>query len=100
MRSTLIAMSAAAGLSLAGCTTWNTDPGVRGAAAGGAVGAAAGAVVGEVAAGEPLVGAAGGAIAGAIVGALINGRQYYRDRNGACFWVDQYGRRHYDGGRC
>ena len=45
------------------------------------------------------VGAVGGAIAGAILGgvlgATVNGRQYYRDTRGYCYYVDQYGQPHY-----
>ena len=45
------------------------------------------------------IGAAGGAIAGAILGgvlgASVNGRQYYRDTRGYCYYVDQYGQPHY-----
>jgi hypothetical protein len=46
------------------------------------------------------IGAAGGAIAGAILGgvlgATVNGRQYYRDTRGYCYYVDQYGQPHYN----
>ena len=61
------------------------------------------------------VGAAGGAVAGAVIPgvspvagrgrrrgprrrprASVKGRQYYRDTRGYCYYVDQYGRPHYD----
>jgi outer membrane lipoprotein SlyB len=66
--------------------------------------AVAGAVVGGVAGGilgaATGVGVGGGAIAGAILGgvlgASINGRQYYRDTRGYCYYVDQNGQPHYD----
>jgi hypothetical protein len=41
-------------------------------------------------------GAAGGAVAGAVLGAVVNGRQYYRDTRGYCYYVDQQGRPIYD----
>ena len=51
-------------------------------------------------AGRAATGAAGGAVAGAILGgvlgATVNGRQYYRDTRGYCYYVDQYGNPIYD----
>ena len=41
-------------------------------------------------------GAVAGGIAGAVLGAVVNGRQYYRDTRGSCYYVDQYGRPVYD----
>ena len=41
-------------------------------------------------------GAIAGGIAGAVLGAVVNGRQYYRDTRGYCYYVDQYGRPIYD----
>jgi hypothetical protein len=65
-------------------------------ATGAAVGAATGAVAGAI---IPGVGVGGGAVAGAIlggvIGASVNGRQYYRDTRGYCYFVDQYGQPHY-----
>jgi hypothetical protein len=46
-------------------------------------------------AGRAATGAAIGAVGGAI-GATVNGRQYYRDTRGYCYYVDQYGQPHYD----
>ena len=40
--------------------------------------------------------AAAGAVLGGVLGASINGRQYYRDTRGYCYYVDQYGQPHYD----
>ena len=41
-------------------------------------------------------GATAGAVAGGVLGAVRNGRQYYRDTRGYCYYVDQYGRPIYD----
>jgi hypothetical protein len=67
---------------------------VAGGAAAGAVGGAiAGAVIPGVSVGQ---GAIAGAILGGVLGAVVNGRQYYRDTRGYCYYVDQYGQPHYD----
>src|SRR3954469_19809618 len=67
---------------------------VAGGAAAGAVGGAiAGAVIPGVSVGQ---GAIAGAILGGVLGATVNGRQYYRDTRGYCYYVDQYGQPHYD----
>jgi predicted small secreted protein len=63
-----------------------------GAAVGAATGAVAGAVIPGVSAGQ---GAIAGAILGGVLGATVNGRQYYRDTRGYCYYVDQYGQPHY-----
>jgi hypothetical protein len=63
-----------------------------GAAVGAAGGAIAGAVIPGVSTGE---GAIAGAILGGVLGAVVNGRQYYRDTRGYCYYVDQYGQPHY-----
>jgi hypothetical protein len=65
---------------------------VGGAAIGAATGAVAGAVLPGVSAGQ---GAIAGAILGGVLGATVNGRQYYRDTRGYCYYVDQYGQPHY-----
>lgn len=73
-----------------------------GAAAGAAIGALAGSALGT----DAFGGAAIGAIAGGAAGALIpvgkvNGRQYYRDTRGYCYYIDRDGQPHYDGSvRC
>jgi len=54
----------------------------RRAATGAAIGGAAGAVA--------------GAVLGGVLGAVVNGKQYYRDTRGYCYYVDQYGRPVYD----
>jgi hypothetical protein len=63
-----------------------------GAAVGAATGALAGAVIPGVSVGQ---GAIAGAILGGVLGATVNGRQYYRDTRGYCYYVDQYGQPHY-----
>jgi hypothetical protein len=66
-------------------------------ATGAAIGALGGAAVGAVVPGvKPVTGALAGAILGGVLGATINGRQYYRDTRGYCYYVDQYGQPHYD----
>src|SRR6478735_8899653 len=67
------------------------------AVAGAAIGAATGAVAGAVLPGiKPGTGALAGAVLGGVLGASVNGRQYYRDTRGYCYYVDQYGQPHYD----
>jgi hypothetical protein len=56
-------------------------------------GAVAGAILPGV---RPGTGALAGAILGGVLGATINGRQYYRDTRGYCYYVDQYGQPHYN----
>jgi hypothetical protein len=115
-----LAALAAAGLSVAGCATepygygYGPGPGpyypnggyygqpyygnsqagnvVGGAALGAATGAIAGAVLPGI---KPGTGAVAGAILGGVLGATVNGRQYYRDTRGYCYYVDQYGNPHY-----
>ena len=66
------------------------------AAAGAAIGAVGGAIAGKVIPGVSTgTGAIAGAILGGVLGATINGRQYYRDTRGYCYYVDQYGQPHY-----
>ena len=62
-----------------------------GAAAGAVGGAIAGAVIPGVSVGQ---GAIAGAILGGVLGATVNGRQYYRDTRGYCYYVDQSGNPH------
>ena len=71
----------------------NAGKAVGGAVAGGAAGAIAGAVLPGL---KPGTGALAGAILGGVLGATINGRQYYRDTRGYCYYVDQYGQPHYN----
>jgi hypothetical protein len=70
-----------------------TSRAAQGAAAGGVAGAVLGAVVPGV---SPVQGAVAGAVLGGVLGAVRNGRQYYRDTRGYCYYVDQYGRPIYD----
>lgn len=106
--------AALASVSLAGCATYPNqygyDPYYNGGYAqpygnsqagnvvgGAAIGAATGAIAGAVLPGVKTgTGAIAGAILGGVLGATINGRQYYRDTRGACYYVDQYGQPHYD----
>jgi hypothetical protein len=67
------------------------------AATGAAVGAVGGAIAGKVIPGVSTgEGAIAGAILGGVLGATVNGRQYYRDTRGYCYYVDQYGQPHYN----
>jgi len=107
-----LALAAVAGsIALTGCATqpygYGYDPyygnpyyqndQARRAATGAAVGAVGGAAVGAVVPGVSTVeGAIAGAVLGGVLGAVVNGRQYYRDTRGYCYWVDQYGQPHYD----
>ena len=60
-------------------------------------GAVAGGIAGAVIPGVSTVeGAVAGAILGGVLGAVVNGRQYYRDTRGYCYYVDQYGQPHYN----
>ncbi|WP_300974604.1 hypothetical protein [Sphingomonas sp. LHG3406-1] len=97
----------AGGLTLGGCATSNPygDPYYNDgrsstagrAATGAAVGAVAGGVLGAVVPGVSTVGGAiAGGVAGAVLGAVVNGRQYYRDTRGYCYYVDGNGRPIYD----
>ncbi|HVM23046.1 MAG TPA: hypothetical protein VM308_07085 [Sphingomicrobium sp.] len=115
----LAAALAAGSLTVAGCATYpnqyghntggyydqygrwvpagNPNTQMGNAATGAAVGAATGAVAGAVLPGlKPGTGAIAGAILGGVLGATINGRQYYRDTRGYCYYVDQYGQPHYN----
>lgn len=64
-------------------------------AAGAAVGAVGGAILGHATGLGTAGGAIAGAVLGGVLGASINGRQYYRDTRGYCYYVDQYGQPHY-----
>ena len=112
MRKFGLAVIAAGSLAAAGCATYPNqygyDPyyGGSGCNQGGyqydsqggriATGAADGAVAGAVIPGLSVgQGAVAGAILGGVLGATVNGRQYYRDMRGYCYYVDQYGQPHY-----
>lgn len=64
-----------------------------GAVGGAVLGGVAGAIIPGV---STVEGAIAGGIAGAVLGAVVNNRQYYRDTQGYCYYVDQYGRPIYD----
>ena len=103
MKKTMLTAVLAGSLAAGGCATTG-DPyygnrnnaGTR-AATGAAVGAAVGAGVGAVVPGVSTVeGAVAGGISGAVLGAVVNGRQYYRDTRGYCYYVDRNGQPIYD----
>jgi hypothetical protein len=105
MRKLGLAAVAAASIAAAGCATYPNQYGYdpygynngynngyynNGYNNNGTVGrAATGAAIGAVG------GAIAGAILGGVLGATVNGRQYYRDTRGYCYYVDQYGQPHY-----
>ena len=103
MKHVMMTAAVTAAVALSGCATNGyNDPyygnrnntgqagrAVTGAVVGAGVGAVAGAVIPGVSVGT---GAIAGGIAGAVLGAVVNGRQYYRDTRGSCYYVDQYGR--------
>jgi uncharacterized membrane protein len=71
---------------------------IYGAAAGAAIGALAGAALGGDAVSGAGIGAiAGGAAGAAIPGTVFQGRQYYRDTRGYCYYIDRDGQPQYDG---
>ena len=92
-------------LTLSACATNSYGEGpnagtraIYGAGAGAAIGALAGAAIG----GDAVSGAAIGAVAGGTIGAaispsVVNGRQYYRDTRGYCYYIDRDGQPQYDG---
>ena len=106
MKNLGITAAIAASVAVSGCATtspygYNDGYGNRASdgrvATGAAVGAGVGALAGAVLPGvKPLTGAIAGGIAGAVLGATVNGRQYYRDTSGNCYYVDQYGRPQYN----
>jgi uncharacterized protein YcfJ len=106
MKKVMITALAASSLSLGACATTGYNDGYYNdgrstsagrAATGAAVGAAVGAGVGAVVPGVSTVqGAVAGGIAGAVLGAVVNGRQYYRDTRGYCYYVDRNGQPIYD----
>lgn len=98
MKRLAISAMAAASLSLAGCATTPAQTHQAGSTvAGAAIGGTAGAIAGSVVPGiGTATGAVAGAVLGGVVGSVIGGRQYYRDTRGYCYYVDQYGRPHYN----
>ncbi len=103
MKKFILAATVASILPLSACATdpygyndpyrsGRTSQGER-AATGAVGGAILGGVAGAVIPGVSTVeGAIAGGIAGAVLGAVVNNRQYYRDTQGYCYYVDQYGR--------
>ena len=117
MRKIGLAAALAASIAVTGCATYpnqygydpyygnngyynngyGQNPQAGNVVAGAAIGAGTGAVAGAVLPGlQPGTGAVVGAILGGVIGASVNGRQYYRDTRGYCYYVDQYGQPHYD----
>lgn len=84
---TLPAMLLAAATVLGGCQSDNQT--LRRAGVGAGVGAAGGAVAGAVIPGVSVgEGAVAGAVAGGVIGAVTaDGRRYYWDDRGDCFYV-------------
>ena len=103
MKQVLLPLVASATL-VAGCAT---DPYGRSsienrATMGVLIGGALGALAGTAAGVGPVAGAAAGMAVGGATGVLVkgrvvNGRQYYRDSRGYCYYVDNQGRPRYDG---
>lgn len=104
MKKAMLTAVLAGSLAAGGCATTgdpyygNRNNGTaQRAATGAAVGAVAGGVLGAVVPGVSTVGGAvAGGIAGAVLGAVINGKQYYRDTRGYCYYVDRNGQPIYD----
>jgi len=98
MKRLLVSAAAASSLALSGCATNPAyDHQIASEATGAAIGAGAGAVAGSVLPGIGTgAGAVAGGILGAVVGGVIGGRQYYRDTQGYCYYVDRYGQPHYN----
>jgi uncharacterized protein YcfJ len=94
----MLSAAVATSVALTGCATNPYyDHQVAGAATGAALGAAGGAVAGAILPGVSAgTGAIAGAVLGGVLGAVVNGRQYYRDTRGYCYYVDQYGQPHYN----
>ena len=107
MKRLAITSALAASIAVSGCATnpyGYNDPyygqnrtNQQGAVTGAAAGAVAGAIAGKIIPGvNTTTGAIAGAVLGGVLGAVKNGRQYYRDTRGYCYYVDQYGQPHYD----
>jgi uncharacterized membrane protein len=107
MKKFLLTAAVASILPLSACATdryGDNDPYRSGGSSQGsraATGAVGGAILGGVAGAvipgvSTVEGAIAGGIAGAVLGAVVNNRQYYRDTQGSCYYVDQYGRPIYD----
>ena len=102
MKHGFLVISAVA-LSVGGCATdpYGSSNAGRRAEIGAAVGAVAGALGGRAIGSDAFTGAAVGALAGGAIGALmpvgvVNGRQYYRDTRGYCYYIDSSGHPQYD----
>ena len=102
----IAAVLAAASMTVAGCATYPNQYGYDPYYGNGYYGngyygqpynnnGTAGRVVTGAAIGA-ATGAVAGAVLGGVLGATVNGRQYYRDTRGYCYYVDQYGQPHYD----
>ena len=100
MSSQSAAVAFLAAISLCGCSTTGSKRELTGAAIGAAAGGAAGLAAGGGAAsagiGAALGAVVGTAATGLIKGPIIKRRQYYRDTQGFCYWVDKNGAARYD----
>lgn len=94
------ALLTASVLSLSACAT--DDRTLRNTAVGAGLGAAGGAVAGAVIPGVSTgEGALAGALAGAVIGAVSSdGRRYYWDDRGDCFYVKDNRRIYVDRDKC
>jgi uncharacterized protein YcfJ len=97
----LAAMLGVAGLALGACATdrygYRDNDQLERAAVGAAIGAATGAAVGAASDLEIEEGAAIGAVAGGVIGAATSSnRDWYRDGQGYCYYLDRSNRRIYD----
>jgi membrane associated rhomboid family serine protease len=98
MKRLLISAAVASSVALTGCASDPyRDHVVASGATGAALGAGAGALAGSVLPGIGTgAGAAVGGILGGMVGAVIGDRQYYRDTQGYCYYIDRYGQPRYN----
>ena len=108
MKRLAITSALAASIAVSGCATNpygyndpyygnNNRTDASRAATGAAAGAVAGAIAGKIIPGvNTTTGAIAGAVLGGVLGSVVNGRQYYRDTRGYCYYVDQNGQPHYD----
>lgn len=98
MKQTL-AITITLALMLSACATDPPNAEVRsvsGAVAGAAVGAVAGASMGNVAMGAGIGAIAGLGIGAAVPGKVFQGRQYYRDSRGYCYYIGRKGKPRYN----
>ena len=87
--------TAVVAITLSSCASLGSGPNaVKRTLAGATAGAAIGAATGGVS-GAGLGMAAGGTIGALMPGSVLEGRQYYRDSQGYCYYMDRKGKAHY-----